>query len=73
MQTCLIVYWEYSASYCSEYKLSEWTIYHEVFTGPWSKDGANKYASFAPKENDIEGIKEYIFKITGSTIEDLSI
>ena len=52
---------------------SEWTIYHEVFTGPWSKDGANKYASFAPKENDIEGIKEYIFKITGSTIEDLSI
>lgn len=31
--------------------LTEWTIYHEVATGPFVKNQAVEYASFAPKDN----------------------
>ena len=43
---------------------SEWTIYHEVATGPFNKKTSIQYADFAPKENSSEiDIENYLNKI----------
>ena len=49
---------------------SEWTVYHEVLTGPWSKELVVNYAPFAPGEDDWEGVKEYVRKIAGYAFVD---
>jgi cupin fold WbuC family metalloprotein len=51
---------------------SEWTIYHEVLTGPWSKDSVVCYAPFAPSEDDVEEVEEYIREITGRATDILT-
>ncbi len=50
---------------------SEWTIYHEVFTGPWSKTEAVHYAPFAPSNNEWKKVQAFVHQITGLTIEEL--
>ncbi len=50
---------------------SEWTIYHEVLTGPWSKEEVVSYAPFAPSENDMTAVGKYVYEITGRTFEEL--
>lgn len=50
---------------------SEWTIYHEVLTGPWSKDTVVSYAPFAPSENNVEEVGNFVYQITGHTVEEL--
>ena len=44
---------------------AEWTIYHEVLTGPWSKDGVVQNAPFAPTEDQGEAVEEYVRQVTG--------
>ena len=51
--------------------LSEWTIYHEVLTGPWNKDSVNQYAPFAPTEDDIEAVYAFVHKLTGMPVQAL--
>jgi cupin fold WbuC family metalloprotein len=51
---------------------SEWTIYHEVLTGPWDRETVVEYAPFAPSEKDAGEIGKYIYRITGSTVEELT-
>jgi cupin fold WbuC family metalloprotein len=51
---------------------SEWTIYHEVLTGPWDRETVVEYAPFAPSEKDVDEIGRYIGRITGLTIEELT-
>jgi cupin fold WbuC family metalloprotein len=50
---------------------SEWTIYHEVFTGPWSVTEAVHYAPFAPSNNEWGKVQAFVHQITGLTIEEL--
>ena len=50
---------------------SEWTIYHEVLTGPWSKNEVVQYAPFAPPENDRDCILKFIKQVTGLTLDGL--
>jgi cupin fold WbuC family metalloprotein len=50
---------------------SDWTIYHEVLTGPWSKETVVEYASFAPSENELGEVERYTNEVTGLTIDDL--
>ena len=51
---------------------SEWTIYHEVLTGPWSKDGVVRYAPFAPAEGAVDEVEIYIREVTGLATDALS-
>lgn len=48
---------------------TEWTIYHEVATGPFNKDVSVEYANFAPPEDcDPKEAVEYCKKITNNNI-----
>lgn len=51
---------------------SEWTIYHEVLTGPWSKDAAVCYAPFAPSEHEVDAAKNFVSRVTGLTLDELN-
>jgi len=53
--------------------LSEWTIYHEVLTGPWNKDSINHYAPFAPEENDVEAVNAFVHKLTGISSQAFAV
>ena len=50
---------------------SEWTVYHEILTGPFNKDTTVHYASFAPSEDETEATQRFVKKVTGFTIEEL--
>ena len=48
---------------------TEWTIYHEVATGPFNKKKSVEYAPFAPLENsDPKEAVEYCKKVTKNNI-----
>ena len=48
---------------------TEWTIFHEVSTGPFNKNNFTKLASFAPTEDsDSKKIIEYCNKATNNNI-----
>lgn len=51
---------------------SDWTIYHEVLTGPWSRDAVVCYAPFAPSEDEGEAVRGFVNQVTGHTIEELT-
>jgi cupin fold WbuC family metalloprotein len=50
---------------------SEWTIYHEILTGPFDKEIAVQYGDFAPTEKDTAGVQQYLCQITGLSLEEL--
>jgi len=43
--------------------LTEWVVYHEVFTGPFQKERDVEYASWAPSETDPVAVVEYMKKL----------
>lgn len=51
---------------------SEWTIYHEVLTGPWDKDSVVQYAPFAPQEDDVDKVHTFVQQVTGMSIQSLT-
>ena len=51
---------------------SEWTIYHEVLTGPWDKESVVQYAFFAPSEDNVEAVHDFVYKVTGMSIQALT-
>lgn len=44
---------------------SEWFIYHEVYSGPWSREMSVIPAPFAPHENDKDAVAAFIKVVTG--------
>ena len=50
---------------------SDWTIYHEVLTGPWNEETVVEYAPFAPSESELGEVERYVNQVTGLTIEEL--
>ncbi|NDB85209.1 MAG: cupin fold metalloprotein, WbuC family [Alphaproteobacteria bacterium] len=50
---------------------SKLTIYHEVLSGPWDMNSI-EYASFAPGENDRDGVRTFTEKVTGICLEKLT-
>lgn len=52
---------------------SPWTIYHEVLSGPWQRDGVVEVAPFAPDEKHTAAVEAYIAITTGMPIDRLMI
>lgn len=50
------------------FPLTDWLIYHEVFTGPWVKDEVVLVPQFAPDETDIAAVYGFIRTITGVSL-----
>lgn len=40
--------------------LSEWLIYHETYTGPFTKMDDVEFPPWAPQENDAVGVKKFL-------------
>tara|TARA_B100001250_G_scaffold413969_1_gene450012 strand:+ start:2314 stop:2814 length:501 start_codon:yes stop_codon:yes gene_type:complete len=43
--------------------VSNWCVYHEVYSGPFEKDKDVKYATWSPKENNKKIINKFLKKI----------
>ena len=43
--------------------VSEWCVYHEVYSGPFKKNKDVKYAKWSPEENNKIQVKEFLKKI----------
>ena len=40
--------------------LTEWVVYHEVFTGPFEKDRDVEYAPWSPPETEVAAVSSYM-------------
>lgn len=43
--------------------LTEWVVYHEVFTGPFQKERDVEYAPWSPPETDVPAVVAYMEKL----------
>ncbi len=43
--------------------VSEWCVYHEVYSGPFKKNKDVKYAKWSPEENNKIQVNEFLKKI----------
>ena len=50
------------------FPLSDWFVYHEIYSGPWTREGSVIPAPFAPAEDDPIGVAAFIKRITGVDI-----
>ncbi|PIW30968.1 MAG: hypothetical protein COW30_00690 [Rhodospirillales bacterium CG15_BIG_FIL_POST_REV_8_21_14_020_66_15] len=48
---------------------SDWFIYHEVFSGPWSLEKSVIPAPFSPPEDDAQAIAAFVREVTGVSID----